>query len=180
MAAKRKVRRPTIFISYRHVAPTTDIARKLHLALRAPAEAWGADLFMDEHDLEPADLFDKRILGALDRATHFIVLLTNEYWASAYCRKELGQVIDRFERKQNVRLLFVKAEELDPNLMKVPPSGATGVAPEQRLIQRVGDVQFLGPFNDQLQLVRLDWERPAALSDQLAQLVKRLSGVIAG
>jgi TIR domain len=177
--AGRARRVPTIFISYRHEPPTTAISRKLFTALVPAADVWNADVFMDDHDLEPADLFDQKILAALDRTTHFIVLLTNAYWSSEYCRKELARVVTRFEADRSVRLLFVKVEELDPNHFAFTKDRTAGrIVSGHPVIDRIGDVQFLGPFNDQLQLVRLEWEHPARLGDQIAQLISRLGRVI--
>jgi hypothetical protein len=166
---------PTVFISYRHEPPTTAISRRLYTALVPAAEVWNAAVFMDDHDLEPADLFDQKIIQALDRTTHFVVLLTNSYWSSPYCRKELARIVDRFQADRSVRLLFVKVDELDPNhfiFNRDRPSGDS-------VIDKIGDVQFLGPFNDQLQLVRIVWENPAVLGDQIAHLIRRLERVIA-
>ena len=169
----------TVFISYRHAAPTTDIANRLFTALAPPAEVWEADVFMDDHAIEPADLFDAEIIAALDRTTHFIVLLTNGYWASAYCRKEVARVVERFETGGGVRLLFVLVEELDPNHFTFSRDRAAGrIRSDSPLIARIGDVQFLGPFDENRRLVRLSWEDEAKLGDQLAQLVKRLERVI--
>jgi hypothetical protein len=171
--------RPTIFISYRHEAPTTDIAQKLRLALVAPAETWNADVFMDSREIRPGTLFDKTIAAALDRTTHFIVLLTNAYWSSAYCRKELRRALRRFGKKGSALPLFVKAEELDPNHFTIAKDLRSGrIRSRDAIIQKIGDIQFLGPFNEQWQLVRLKWEQPAALADQIAQLVQRLEPLI--
>jgi hypothetical protein len=165
-ATETAAARPTIFISYRHESPTTDIARKLNTALVPPAHTWKADIFRDEHDLEPAELYDRKILDALDRTTHFIVLLTNSYWSSPYCRKELDRIEARFEKDRSVRLLFVMVELFDPTDFPLKHFTA-------------GDLQFLGPFDEQLRLVPLEWDRPAMLARQLAQLIERLRRVIA-
>ena len=58
---------PGIFLSFRHTLPTTLIARELCTALLPASGAWAAELFMDEQGIEPADLFDAGILGALER-----------------------------------------------------------------------------------------------------------------
>jgi len=170
---------PTIFISYRHEEPTTTIARKIRIALQPSTENWGADLFMDEQGVEPGDLVDDTILGALDRTTHFIVLLTNSYWGSAYCRKELSRAVERFEQDRSVRVLFVKVEELDPAHFTFAKDRAAGrINSRDPVIQRIGDVNFLGPFDEYGRLVRLDWEHPGELGDQIGQLRKRLGDVI--
>jgi hypothetical protein len=178
-AAAAPTAAPGIFISYRHAPPTTAIARELYTALVPPAEAWGAELFMDEQDIEPAELFDEVIVGALDRCTDFVVLLSNGYWSSAYCRKELLRVLGRFERERSVRLHFVKVDELDPAHFSFAKDRAAGrIVSDDAQVQRIGDVQFLGPFDAYGRLVRLSWEQPAGLSDQLGQLVQRLGRVV--
>lgn len=170
---------PCVFLSYRHAPPTTMVARELHTALIPATEAWGADLFMDEQDIEPAELFDQVIVGALDRCTDFVVLLSNGYWASAYCRKELLRVLGRFERERSVRLHFVKVDELDPNHFTFAKDRAAGrIVSDDPQVQRIGDVQFLGPFDEYGRLMRLAWDRPGPLSDQLGQLVQRLGKVV--
>src|SRR5688572_22571301 len=90
---KRSMPRPTVFISYRHGDPSTLMAREVYTALAAISDGLHFDLFMDQNDIEPAALFDKVILDGLDRTTHFLVLLDNQYWASSYCRKELAHAI---------------------------------------------------------------------------------------
>jgi hypothetical protein len=174
-----KAVRPTIFISYRHEAPTTDIAQRLRAALLPPAQGWNAEVFMDSRDVEPGTLFDKKIMAALDRTTHFIVLLTNAYWNSPYCQKELRRAMRRFGRSRSVLPLFVKAEELDPDHFTFGQDRSSGrIRSKDAVIRKIGDVQFLGPFNEQWQLVRLKWEEPAALGDQIAQLIRRLQPLI--
>ena len=46
------------------------------------------------------------------------------------------------------------------------------------LIESVGDLQFLGPFDPELRLERLQWQDPAKLSDQIANLIGALERVI--
>lgn len=170
---------PGIFISYRHAPPTTGIARELYTALVPPAEVWGAELFMDEQDIEPAELFDEVIIGALDRCTDFVVLLSNGYWSSAYCRKELLRVLGRFERERSVRLHFVMVDKLDPAHFSFAKDRAAGrIVSDDPQVQRIGDVQFLGPFDAYGRLVRLAWDQPAGLSDHIGQLVQRLGKVV--
>jgi hypothetical protein len=170
---------PCIFISYKHAPPTTPIARDLYTALVPASEAWGAELFMDEQAIEPAGLFDPVIVAALDRCTDCIVLLSNAYWASAYCRKELLRVLGRFETDRSARLHFVMVEKLDPNHFTFAKDRAAGrIVSDDPVVQKIGDVQFLGPFDDYGRLVRLQWDQPALLGDQIAQLVERLGKVV--
>ena len=162
--------RATIFLSYRHAPPTTEIATRLFTALVPASEVWDAEVFMDDNAIEPADLFDEKIIEALDRTTHFIVLLTNGYWSSQYCRKELSRAVEHFEKGRKARLLFVKVEELDPNHFTFSKDRSAGrIKSDNPVIGKIGDVQFLGPFNESRQLVRLQWESEATLGDQIAQ-----------
>jgi hypothetical protein len=160
--------KPTIFISYRHAPPTAAIASRLYIALVPAAEVW-----------EPADLFDTTIIAALDRTTHFIVLLTNAYWSSPYCRKEMARIVERFEHDRSVRLLFVMVEELQPEHFTFAKDRASGrIVSDDPVLRTVGDVQFLGPFDESRRLVRLKYDNDALLGDQLAQLIRRLERVI--
>lgn len=171
--------KPAIFISYRHSDPSAQIAGKLYEALLPAAETWGADLFMDQHALEPADLFDSKIIAGLDRTTHFIALLNNSYWNSDYCRKEIARVIERFEKDRSVRPLFVKEQEFNLQHFTFDKDRRVGrIKTVDPLVIRVGDLQFLGPFNRAGQLERLAWENEARLSDQLAKLVDELQRVV--
>lgn len=175
----RRDRPATIFISYRHQPPSAQIAEKLYEALVPAADTWGAEIYMDRHAIEPGGLFDREIVDALDRTTHFVALLNNSYWGSDYCRKEIARVVDRFEKRRSVRLLFVKAEEFDLAHFSFNRDRRSGrISSDDPIIEKVGDLQFLGPFDDARQLERLAWEREARLSDQLAALVKELERVI--
>lgn len=179
MNAELPVPTPGVFLSYKHAPPTTGAARELYTALVPACEAWGAELFMDEQDIEPADLFDAVIVDALDRCSDFVVLLSNSYWSSAYCRKELLRVLARFESDRSVRLHFVKVDELDPNHFSFAKDRAAGrIISSEPAVQRIGDVQFLGPFDEFGRLVRLKWDQPGPLSDQIGQLVQRLGRVV--
>lgn len=169
----------TIFISYRHGKPSTETADKLRLALAAVADDLDFDIFMDAHDVEPSDLFDQEIIAGLDRTTHFIALLDNAYWASEYCRKELARAVNRFERKETIRLLFVQSGAIKPEYMTLDKDRAAGrIVSKDPLFRRIGDVQFLGPFDDNRRLVRLQHEDAGKLDDQISILVDRLVGVL--
>lgn len=171
---------PIIFISYRHESPYAQIAQQLFLALLPAATTWRAQVFMDRQALEPADLVDRKILDALDRTTHFIALLSNGYWASPYCRMEIARIVERFENNERVRPLFVKAEEFKLQHYTFDTDRPDGrMRSKDRLLAGVGDLQFLGPYDEARRLQRLQWEEPAALSDQIAQLVNSLEVVIA-
>src|SRR5258706_582649 len=172
--------KPTVFISYRHGEPSTYIAQTLYTALSVVSSAMGFDLFMDQHDVEPSDLFDKEIKGGLKRTTHFIAVLDNDYWMSNYCRIELGYAIGRYEKKgRPLRLLFVQAGSINPQYISVDPIRAEGkITSKDPLIKRIGDVQVLGPFSKARRLVRFRAEKPSRLCDQIADLVDELRRVL--
>jgi hypothetical protein len=171
--------KPTVFISYRHGAPSTSIARKLHTALKVISEALKFDVFMDEHDVEPADLFDKKIVAGLKETTHFIALIDNEYWTSEYCRKELGHAISGYEKNGKPLLLFVQAGSIDPQYLTIDAIRAEGkIKSRDPLIKRISDVQFLGPFSRNRRLERLRFENSAKLQDQILSLTEELVRVL--
>ena len=165
--------KPIVFISYRHGTPSTSIARKLHTALKVISGALKFDLFMDENEVEPADLFDKKIVAGLKKTTHFIALLDNEYWTSDYCRKELGHAISGYEKRGKPLLLFVQSGAIDPEYLTIDPIRAEGkIKSEDPLIKRISDVQFLGPFSRSRRLERLRFENAAKLQDQILGLTE--------
>ena len=87
--------------------------------------------------------------------------------------------LSRFEAGGVIRPLFVMVEELDPNHFTFTRDRKAGrLKSDHPIIQRIGDVQFLGPFNDAYQLVRLKYEDPAVLGDQLHALVSDIQRVM--
>jgi len=168
----------TIFISYRHGEPSTRIADALYTALSAVSDGMGFELVMDKSAIAPADLFDRKILDGLNRTTHFLALLDNEYWASDYCRKELAHAVNRFENGEDVLLLFVMAGAIKPQFMTFDRDRASGRISSDPLIKRIGDLQFLGPFSKTRRLERLKYEEPSALDDQISGLIDQLERVL--
>ncbi len=168
-----------VFISYKHGDPSTRIARHLCDHLRAVGDALDFEIFMDEKDNVGGDVWNDNIEEALDKTTHFIALLDTAYWLSKECKRELQFVLERFERSKSPRVLFVKSQEIRPDLFRFDTQRQKGqlLDPDSK-IRAVGDLHFLGPYDGNNQLVRLAWENPAALSDQIAQLLNRLERVL--
>ncbi|HTN50134.1 MAG TPA: toll/interleukin-1 receptor domain-containing protein [Burkholderiaceae bacterium] len=154
------------------------IANKLHVAVSPAADTWNADVFMDTHEIEPGGLFDAAIIAALKRTTHFIILLNSSYWASEYCRKELALAVERFEKGLDIALLFVMVDKLDPKHFAFDKDRRAGRIKTEPLLKNVGMVSFLGPFDPYNGLVRMQYENEATLSDQIADLVRRLDEIM--
>ena len=168
-----------IFISYKHGDPSTRIAKHLYDHLDAVSDALDFSLYMDDKDNLGGDLWSENIQAALDETTHFIALLDTAYWLSKECRRELRYVLNRYETTGSPRLLFVKAQEIRPDLFRFDKDRKTGeLVSDDPQISKVGDLHFLGPYDKNVQLVRLAWEDPAMLSDQVAQLLDRLERVL--
>lgn len=163
------------FISYKHGDPSTKIAKSFHDYLDAVSDALDFDIYMDDKDNLAGDVWSDKVDQSLQHCTHFVALLNTAYWLSKECRRELRVALERFEHGAVPRLLFIMAEEIRPDLFSFNKDRHTGeltsVDPQ---VGKVGDLHFLGPFNANTQLVRLDWENPGKLSDQFAQLLNRL------
>lgn len=169
----------TVFISYRHGYPGTKIANAVYLAFSAVKVALGFDLFMDQHEIEPADLFDEVIIEGLDRTTHFVVLLDNDYWSSNYCRKELDHSLARWEKDENIRVLFVMAAEIRPEYMTFRGDNqASAENSKEPRLKRVGQLQFLGPFTRERRLEPLKYDKHRQLRRQIATLIDELEKVL--
>lgn len=164
-----------IFISYKHGDQSTLIAKSFYDHLDAVSDALDMDIYMDDKDNLGGDVWSEKVNDALTRCTHFIVLLNTAYWLSKECRRELRVALQRFEHGKVPRLLFVKSEEIRPDLFTFNKDRQSGeLTSDDPQLHRVGDLHFLGPFDDNTRLVRLDWDNKGRLSDQFAQLLNRL------
>ena len=151
----------SIFISYRHDAPWTGLATKLDLKLRASAGP-KTEVFFDAR-IPPGDEWQRHVDEALERCTHFVALICDEYWVlSAECRRELQRAVQRRQAGGVPRLLFVKAAEIRPELMRLEDG-----------LEHLGQINFLGPFDANAKLVALA-RGGTKLDAQLAQLRDRL------
>mgnify|MGYP001167412264 CR=1 FL=1 len=165
--------KPLVFISYKHENPSTKIARKLRKSLAVYSEALGIDVFLDDEDLRASDSWAAEVNSALGNMSHFIALLTDDYWLSAECRRELNAAINRYEDGKKTKLLFVLVEDMRPELLSLNADRKAGrLLSDDPQITKIGDIHFLGPYNDAKQLVRLHWDNEALLGDQLSQLIK--------
>lgn len=157
--------KPLVFISYKHNDPWARLAKRFHLRLAPMAGALGYSVFLDKEDIKGGDVWRKEIQDKLTETTHFVAFLCDEYWQSTECRKELDFALSGFRKSRTPKLLFVLAERMKPEYLIFDESERAG-----EVVKAVGDLQFLGPFDDQHRLVRLEWNDAARLSDQMAEL----------
>jgi hypothetical protein len=170
---------PLIFISYKHAEPSTGVAFELRDALKVVAQGLGFSVFIDDDDLRASDLWKEKIDAALGEMTHFVALLNNRYWLSGECRRELNAAIKRFENKRKTKLLFVLVQAMNPAWLVLDEDRSSGkLTSKNPRIKTLGEIHFLGPYNSAKQLIRLDYENPARLSDQIDQLVRHLSLIL--
>lgn len=161
-----------VFISYKHVEHSTRVARRLRNALEVVSDALDFRVFLDDEDLRASDNWQDEVNAALDGMTHFIALLTDDFWLSPECRRELNAAINRYEDGKKTRLLFVLVDDMRPDLLSLNADRRAGrLLSDDPKVQRIGDIHFLGPYNSARQLVRLQWENEAAVRDQIKQLI---------
>jgi TIR domain len=182
---ENRMSRPLVFISYRHGPRWTKLANALHLKLDAIADGAGFDLFLDSQDIRAGANWRTLIDDALERCTHFVSLLCDEYWArSNQCLRELYWAVNRYESQpagpapqppRLPHLLFVLAAEMRTDLLKLDAArqrgDLSGLDPQ---LKAIGDINFLGPFDANQRLQSLNGQNPQRLDKQLAQLVDRL------
>jgi hypothetical protein len=167
-----------LFISYKHGKPSTEYAKELCDHFSAYADALHYTIFMDDKDLRGGDLWTEEVDSALRSCTHFVALLNTAYWLSHQCQRELFAALDRREKTGAPRLLFIKAEEIRPDLLTFDAGRKKFelVSPDPD-VRRVGDLHFLGPYDGYTRLVRLAAD-PIERADQYAQLLKRLEDAL--
>jgi hypothetical protein len=174
------VAKPLIFLSYKHGERWTELAQRFHLRLSNVAPGMDFELFMDSQ-IDASDEWRKTVEKMLARTTHFVCMLCDEYWISPECQRELSCAVQRYKDSGKPRLLFVLAESMSPQYLPFPQSGGTSelVPPENasRQIEKVSDLNFLGPIDKNGRLVPL--AKPnEGLSEQFSQMVERLRATL--
>ena len=176
-----------LFLSYQRSALTTPAVERLSRQARVLLKSSGVDVFFDQRSIDAGAAWEPAIDAALARTTHFLAFVSVDYWLSEQCMRELDAAVSRYERTAAPRLLFVLADQLDPNDLALDSSaaaqqlaeGAHSAAPMRR-VSSAGQINFLGPYNDAGRLVRLAFESPALLNDQLAALITRIKPLVRG
>lgn len=164
-----------IFISYKHADTSTQVAQRLYNKLQVYADALSLQVYLDDKSNKGGDVWSDEIEAALNAMTHFIGLLSDEYWLSEQCKRELLHAVKRFEKDKSVRLLFVMTEKMDPSLLTLNTARSSGkLVSDNPAIQKLGDLHFLGPFDQNTCLERLAYDDKPKFGDQLEQLIARL------
>lgn len=174
-----------LFLSYRRSATGTPAVERLSKRARVQLASTGVQVFFDKQSIDAGDAWSPAIDEALARVTHFLAFVSIDYWLSEQCMRELETAVARYERTGVPRLLFVLADQLDPNDLALDPEAATrrltqdeaSAAPLRR-VASAGQINFLGPYDAAGRLVRLDLESPARLDDQLAALIETLKPLL--
>jgi hypothetical protein len=178
---------PLVFLSFKHGPRWTPIVERLELKLRIISDGAGFQIFCDR-EMEPGNIWRPDVEDALNVSSHFVVLLCDEYWESRECQIELNQALQRFRDSQftQPRLWFILGEHMRPELLQLSEGRKTGAVVEKlrqqlksNVVEKVGDINFLGPFDAGRRLVRLaSSSEIELLSDQLADMVSRLAKLI--
>ncbi len=164
---------PLAFISYKHSGYSTQVARKLRDALEVVSDALDIRIFFDD-EIDPSEEWKAEVDAALGEMTHFIALLTNEYLLkkSTECRRELLAAVQRYEDGKKTKLLFVLVDDIAPGLISLSADRKAGrLTSDDPRVEKLGDINFLGPYNAAKQLVALEWSDEAALGKQIRQLI---------
>lgn len=169
----------TIFISYKRAEPTTRIAELLYKRVRVNLSAEGFRCFFDKGSIDAGDHWSQEIDQALSKTTHFIALLSDDYWISEQCQRELQEAVKRFEQFGSPKLLFVLTEKMDPNaLVMVQDDKSAGLSTPFPKVKHLGQINFLGPYDSSGRLSKLKCSDEDALSDQLYDLVQDIKRLV--
>lgn len=169
-----------IFISYKRGEPTTRIAEMLYKRIKVNlSAAYGfADPFFDKRSIEAGDDWSQEIDRALAEATHFIALLSDDYWLSEQCQRELLEAVNRYEQSGVPRLLFVLTEKMNPNALIISQDSKTArLNTPFPKVQNLGQINFLGPYDQTGRLSQLKCNDDASLKDQLFDLVQDIKNI---
>ena len=170
-----------LFLSYQRSESTTRAVERLSRRARVQLRLSPSQVFFDQHSIAPSANWQAEIDAALARCSHFLALVSVDYWLSEPCMHELDVAVSRYELSSSPQLLFVLADRLDPNDLAIDSSAAVQrlaqgehSALQMRRVASAGQINFLGPYDAAGRLVRLVFENPSLLDDQFAALVDRI------
>lgn len=178
------VRKPYVFISYRRDPIASKVARKVALKFAPMLRSYGGAVFWDQAAIDSGAVWREELQQALDKTTHFVVLLTDEYWEeSAVCKQELLHAVGRWEADPaSIRILCVQVETMAPHYLTFDTDRQSGqLKSDNPRLQALGDLNFLGPFepvSGRLERMKTESGHEQAMSDQVAAMAARLEGLL--
>lgn len=175
-----------LFLSYKRGPLMTPAVERLYNRVRVELKGRKVQSFFDRKSIESGDAWEGKIDDFMKTATLFAAFISIDFWLSAQCMRELELAIHRYEKQGAPRLLFILADQLSPSDLAFDDdwasrrddaaSAAATVARVNR-VKAIGQFNFLGPYDDAGALVRLEFENPAKLDLQLAQLISTIKGL---
>lgn len=138
---------PDVFISYKH-SDAAALAADIFYQLRAD----GKQVFLDNGSIPPGTHAESVFLRAVSRASHFICLVSADYFTSTYCRKEIAHAARCLARVLRVNVPPIPTAPCDmpwvdtPNWLPVLGNGSGLTRDLDAAIQR--GLQATGPVAD--------------------------------
>ena len=169
-----------LFLSYKRGPETTPVVERLYNRIRVELMGRKVKPFFDRKSIEAGEAWEAKIDDFMKTTTLFVAFISIDFWLSAQCMRELELAVDRYEVEGAPRLLFVLADQLAPSDLAFDEQwasrreNATAAAEARARVNRVksiGQFNFLGPYDAAGALVRLEFENPAKIELQVAQLV---------
>lgn len=162
-----------IYISYKRAGDTAHIAEMLDKKIRVNLTTAGFKSWCDQRAMEAGNAWCDDMDVALAQASHFIALLSDEYWSSEQCQKELLGAVERCQREGLPKLLFIPTDKIQPGALEISPDGKIG-----RLnrpfpqVNGLEQINLLGPHDEAGHLLPLECASGAPLlAGQLYALV---------
>lgn len=166
-----------IFISYKRAGDTAHIAEMLDKKIRVNLTAAGFRAWCDPRAIEAGDAWSADTDAALAQASHFIAVLSDEYWSSEQCQQELLGAVERRQREGAPALLFIPTDKIEPGALEISPDGKIGKLnkpfPKAKDLEQIN---VLGPHDEAGHLLVLACAKDAPLlAGQLYALVHDLA-----
>lgn len=173
-AAHADTGRPVVFLSFHASSNSRAIAHDLAQQLRAQMPG-GVDLFLAD-ELPEGEPTAPAVANALQRCTHFVPLLCDEYWTrSKACREELFTAVAAFEQTGRPKLLPVLVDRVDNELFELGLPRQMGELRSARpTLNSLTELAFAGPLDESGQLVPLERQPGEKRSAQIAQVAQRI------
>ena len=175
----------SLFLSYKRGPAITPAAQRLRD--RLSVQASDIKVFFDQTSIDAGAEWQPAIDDFMARATHFLAFISIDFWLSKQCRRELELALARYEAcpkpppPRVPRLLFVLADKLDPNDLALDVSTVRARVADMpdaaERVHRIGQINFLGPYDAAGRLVRLKLENEFGYDEQLAEMVTKIKAL---